>query len=86
MILNILFFIYSFMFCLPISFCPAKANCLSLGEINSSQLVLLWVRSLILKECPYLPCAVRAAFTRSGLESKIYYNFTAKTRILYLSS
>jgi hypothetical protein len=36
-----LVFIYSFMFCLPISvaFCPAQANCLSLGEINSSQLV-----------------------------------------------
>jgi hypothetical protein len=41
MIFNILVFILSFMFCLPlpVAFCPAQANCLSLGEINSSQLV-----------------------------------------------
>ena len=43
MIFNILVFILSFMFCLTLSvaFCPAQANCLSLGEINSSQLVII---------------------------------------------
>ena len=42
MIFNILVFILSFMFCLTLSVAlyPAQANCLSLGEINSSQLVV----------------------------------------------
>jgi hypothetical protein len=41
MIFNILVFMLSFMFYLPLSvaFCPAQANYLSLGEIKSSQLV-----------------------------------------------
>ena len=47
MIFNILVFILSFMLCLILSvaFYPAQANFLSLGEINSSQLVIIIVES-----------------------------------------